>query len=270
MVKRLQLAVTAPPKSLPVARTGNILDQYIMAAPSSQNALDIFKGEWSSKLPDTTLIAGSLLLFDDARLKWGLDQLGGVENKSVLELGPLEAGHTYTLEQAGAASILSIEANTRAYLKCLIIKEIFKLERTRFLCGDFVAYLQNSKQDFDVCIASGVLYHMTNPMELISLLSEVTRNIYFWTHYCEPEITRFASSSETEYRGFQHTLYKRPYGATLSTSHFCGGGNPFANWLTREDLLSGLRFFGFEEIQISFDDRDHPHGPSVAILATRP
>jgi hypothetical protein len=111
----------------------DILDQYAASAPSPQNAIDIFEGEWASQLPDPTLRAGSITLFDDYRIKWFAEHLGGFQNKTVLELGPLEAGHTYMLERLGAASILAIEANTRAFLKCLIVKELFDLRRARFL-----------------------------------------------------------------------------------------------------------------------------------------
>lgn len=86
---------------------------------------------------------------------------------TVLELGPLEAGHTYMLEKMGARSIVAVEANSRAYLKCLIVKELFELKRAKFLLGDFVAYLKNNTRHFDLCLASGVLYHMQNPAELL-------------------------------------------------------------------------------------------------------
>ena len=110
----------------------NVLDLYVNAAPDPQHALNIFRGEWLSKLPPpfAELQAGSNLLFEDARLEWGLDMLGGVQSKTVLELGPMEAGHTYMLEHRGAASIISIEANTRAYLKCLIIKGLQKTKHS--------------------------------------------------------------------------------------------------------------------------------------------
>jgi predicted RNA methylase len=126
----------------------DILDQYISSAPSPQNALDIFKDEWSSKLPAYLyeLESGSVPLFSDARIEWVVNQLGSFEHKTVLELGPLEGGHTYMLERFGAASITSIEANTRAYLKCLIVKEVLGLNRVKFLCGDFIEFLRNNQE----------------------------------------------------------------------------------------------------------------------------
>jgi hypothetical protein len=43
--------------------------EYVTAAPSAQNSLDLFKGEWTSKLPPPfeNLVAGEVRLFEDAR-----------------------------------------------------------------------------------------------------------------------------------------------------------------------------------------------------------
>ena len=46
----------------------------------------------------------------------------GVDGRRVLELGPLEGGHSYMLQRAGAARVLAIEANTRAFLKFYAIR----------------------------------------------------------------------------------------------------------------------------------------------------
>jgi hypothetical protein len=88
----------------PTLRSLSILDHYCRLSPSHQNAVDIFQGEWSSQFPPPfeNLTAGPLALFQDVRLAWAIDQLGGVGSKTVLELGPLEGGHAYMLEHAGA------------------------------------------------------------------------------------------------------------------------------------------------------------------------
>src|SRR5438270_13840949 len=85
------------------------LDAYVGAAPSAQTALDIFDGEWASCLPPPLgqARAGRIGLFDDRRIHWLVDQLGGVAGRRVLELGPLEAGHTYMLDRAGVKSTLA-------------------------------------------------------------------------------------------------------------------------------------------------------------------
>ncbi len=100
------------------------MDIYASEAPSPQLAVDIFAGEWSSRFPPGSDIdGGQAELFEDRRISWMIDQLEGVEGLRILELGPLEGGHTYMLDRAGA-DVVAIEANQRAYLKCLITKEV--------------------------------------------------------------------------------------------------------------------------------------------------
>jgi hypothetical protein len=257
----------------------NILDQYVTSTPSPQNALDIFKGEWSSKLPETfaELNTGSIPLFEDSRIEWCASQFSGFVGKTVLELGPLEAGHTYMIERMGAAKIVSIEANTRAYLKCLIVKEVLGLKSANFLCGDFVEYLRKAPQKFDVCIASGVLYHMRNPAELIALAAKVSDQFFIWTHYYDQSVIsktpklayRLSKGVPAEYGGFRHVLYRQEYKEALKWGGFCGGSSASSNWMSRDDVLACLRHFGFNNIQINFDAPDHPNGPSLALAATR-
>jgi hypothetical protein len=259
----------------------DILDQYIESAPSIQNVLNIFEDEWASKLPEglSSLKAGQTPLFEDARIHWAVEKLGGIRGKHVLELGPLEAGHTYILEKMGAASITAIESNTRAYLKCLIIKEILDLKQAHFLCGDFIEYLRKEQGKFDACVASGVLYHTRNPAELISLISQVSTQAFIWTHYYDPDIIqsnpilarKFPSSLSAEYNGFRHTLYRQEYQDALNFTGFCGGSKSFSHWMRRDDILSCLKFFGFNEIEIdtSYDAPNHPNGPSFGLVAKR-
>ena len=257
----------------------NILDRYKMSFPCPQNALDIFQGEWTSELPDemADLKAGSMTLFKNALLGWFIDHIGGVEGSSILELGPLEGGHTYTLEKRGAKSILSIEANTRAFLKCLIIKEILRLRKSSFMCGDFVEYLRSTKEKFDVIIASGVLYHMEDPAELIGLIANASDRVYLWTqYYIDPDPSNSALNLKVkerelaEYKGFQHTLYRVEYPEeAIVSAGFCGGGKPFRRLMSREDIIDCLREFGLRDITIGWDDPKHQHGPAFALAAIR-
>jgi hypothetical protein len=256
-----------------------ILDVYVNKAPAPQNALDIFKGEWASRLPThfASLEAGRIPLFEDRRLEWFKAEVGGVEGQTVLELGPLEAGHTYMLERCGAQAITAIESNTRAYLKCLVIKELLDLKRARFLCGDFVEYLRTNETRFDVCLASGVLYHVLNPVELIALLARTTDCLYLWTHYYDQTIIsrnpqlapRFTASASADYAGFRHTLYRQEYRSALERQDFYGGGAEYSHWLGREEILKCLDYFGFKELRINFHVPEHPNGPCLAVAARK-
>jgi Protein of unknown function (DUF1698) len=257
----------------------NILDSYVTSVPSAQNVLDIFKGEWASHLPApfADLRSGPLPLFDDPRISGFLTDIGGVTGKTVLELGPLEAGHSYMLDRAGAARVTAIEGNSRAFLKCLIVKELVGLPKVQFQCGDFIAYLRQPVEPFDVCVASGVLYHMQNPAELIALLAERCReHLFVWTHYYDADLIatsgtahKYPSSRRHTHNGFEHTLYVHEYQRALDQQSFCGGSAPSSCWMTKADILRALEFFGFGGIRIVGDQTDHPNGPAVTLIASR-
>ena len=258
-------------------RSSSVFDWYVKSAPSPRNAIEIFKGEWSSRLPAAlaSLPAGNSLLFEDHRITKAVEQWGGIAGQRVLELGPLEAGHTYMLEQLGAAEIIAVEANTRAYLKCLIVKELLGLKKARFLCGDFVEYLRGDVTRYDACIASGVLYHMFNPVELISLLSRRTDRLLIWTHYFDAaifrgkpeELSRFGPGIASEYAGFNHTLYRHEYRSARRQMSFCGGTSSSTRWMTRADILSSLHHFGYDDLRIIFEEPNHPKGPCFCLCA---
>lgn len=266
------------PSPQPAGAASSILDQIVDRYPSDQSAIDIFQDEWLSMMPTSRpdLRAGATPLFEDHKVHWAIAQLGGVAGHRVLELGPLEGGHSYILQNAGAASVLSIESNTRAFLKCLIVKNLLHLDRVDFRCGNFISYLKNSPEQFDTVVACGVLYHMTNPVELLQLLSGVTRRLFVWTHYYDETVIsahpgvvhRMREHWHARHAGFEHTLHRYDYTDSLTLT-FAGGLKPYSCWMEREDILACLRHFGFTDIRVEFEQRDHPHGPCFAFLALR-
>jgi hypothetical protein len=274
---REQLSKRTGSASGPIAPS--ILWSYSKQFPTPQNAIDIFRGEWASKLPAalTQDTAGSIPLFEDDRIAEGLRALGGVAGHNVLELGPLEGGHSYMLERSGAASILSIESNSRAYLKCLISKELLGMQRVRFLHGDFMEYLRQDPPLFDTVLASGVLYHQREPVELIYLLAQITKQVLIWTHYFDAAIIqsspllipRFPGSQAAEYKGFRHSLHRYEYQASLAHPGFCGGNAEFSYWLGRDELLEAFRYFGFTRINLLREDPRFLNGPCFLFTAQK-
>jgi hypothetical protein len=264
--------------SQPNPKTIDILDQIVKTFPIDQNALDIFHGEWLSMMPTIRpdLSAGAIPLFEDGKVHWGLAQFGGVQGQRVLELGPLEGGHSYILQTLGAESVLSIESNTRAFLKCLIVKNLFHLDRVRFLCGDFISYLRTATESFDLVVASGVLYHMVNPVELLELVSRAAPRLLLWTHYYDESIVtglpnvsrRMNDHHRTTFAGFDHTLHRYEYLDALNVA-FAGGTTDYSCWMERGEILACLQHFGFTDIRIAAEQLDHPHGPCFALTAQR-
>jgi hypothetical protein len=257
-------------------------DLFCSALPTPQTAVDLFAGQWSSQFPPPyeRLTGATTQLFEDPRITWGVAQFGGVKDMGVLELGPLEGGHTYMLDQLGASEITAIEGNQHAFLRCLVAKEVLGMANARFLCGDFVAYLRDAvdhRRRWDLCLAVGVLYHQQDPVGLLELVAQVSDRILLWTHYFEAEIlsrpprlaSDFAPPSTKTTGGFPHVLYRHEYGASVGSQTFCGGLRPWTSWMVRSDIVGALEHFGFEVVGVAFDDVDHPNGPAFCLAARR-
>jgi hypothetical protein len=264
---------------LPLNLRNWALPQYVSAAPSPQHAVDLFTGEWTSRFPSGSpaVSGGTVPLFEDERVAWAIDRFGGVRDKTVLELGPLEGGHSYMLERAGARSVDAIEANARAYLRCLVVKELFGLQQVHFALGDFLRYLQSTTAQYDACLASGVLYHMTEPVELIRLISGHARQVFCWTHYYDANLLRgnartarlVVEGLPTSVAGFTCNLYPYVYGNVRITPSFCGAALPTARWMERHDIERAFKHFGFRSFETAFDQPDHINGPALSFVATK-
>lgn len=244
------------------------------APASREGGLRLFAGLWTSRVPGFEAVTGDGALFDDPRVDWAAAALGGVAQRSVLELGPLEGGHTARLEALGAR-VTAVEAEAGAFLRCLAVKNALGL-RAEFLLGDAVGYLRTTTDRSDLVFASGVLYHMEDPLALLEGIARVSDRLYLWTHVFDRTAAaarrlHFPSleGSPVERGGLRLTYYRRRY-LPLRWGGFCGGTGRWASWLTREDLERALDHLGFRVVAVGHESADHPHGPCLSLAAVRP
>jgi hypothetical protein len=257
-------------------------ETFCRTMPSAQTAIDIFAGQWSCELPPPLegLTGGAKGLFDDGRITWGIEALGEIGGRRILELGPLEGAHTSMLDRLGATEIVSIEANRRAFLRCLVVKELVGMPHAKFLCGDFQEFLKDAVgrgARWDLCVAIGVLYHQQDPVHLLELATQVSDQLLLWTHFYDPDFlashperaATFAPGHEQSTAGFRHTLHRHNYGPSVGDPSFCGGINTWTSWMSRDDILGALAHFNFEVADSKFYDDDQVNGPSISIAARR-
>lgn len=253
-----------------------VTDMYVSNIPSAQNALDLFQGLWKGAFPgEHGLHAGSMPLHNDARIHWLIQSMNGVAELDILELGPLEASHTAMLLNAGARSVLAVEANKTAYLRCLVVKEVLKLHGASFLLGNFLPFLEQGNRIWPLIVASGVLYHMQDPLYFLELLASRTENLFLWTHFIDdgnmppndPRRNFLTSREQIDWKGEHIILYTRPYDENRFPD-FCGGlDNP--KWLEKGSLFTALRVLGFTHIETAFEDSANQFGPNICILAQK-
>jgi hypothetical protein len=280
-LRRAADALESAFKSKQVAPSGKanlVLDEYVVGMPSAQNAVDALPG-WNQALPPAVnVVAGSGAFFHDPRIYWAIEQFGSIEGKSILELGPLEASHTWLLEQHRPGEIHAVEANKLSYMRCLVVKEILELKTARFYLGDFSRWLEKPGQRYDFIFASGVLYHMDDPIRLLELIAARTDAFYLWTHYVSDDAMpigdprRGALVGTVEIReshGVQVRLYKRSYYGAWKSKSFCGGIHDLHRWIEKGDIVALIKSLGFDDIRVAHDQADHQNGPSFSIYARR-
>jgi len=248
----------------------SIEDRYITAAPSVQNQIDIFQGDWISEFPIEGILSGNAAHFTADDRVSRCNGVVPVAGKKILELGPFEAFHSYQLEELGAGSVTSIESNKISFLKCLIVKNVFKL-KTEYLHGDFREYLKSCEEKFDIVLASGVLYNMTDPIQLIRDIAGVTDTVFIWTFYYTKERTDIQYMFENTEPILLHSKYKvhkRIYeGRDAKT--FSGGEKPYSMWPERETVLEALNDAGFDKINICVDHSLDAGGNHLLLVAEK-
>src|ERR1017187_387350 len=255
---------------------------YAPHAPSIQQTLDLFRNKWASRMPAALGggEAGEAALFEDPRVGWAaanLAKLGvAIEGSTVLEVGPLEGGHTYTLARLGAKSVTAVEAHQEAFLKCLVLKELLGMERVNFLYGDAVSFLRAIGHSYDIGFASGFLYHIARPVEFLELLCRRIRAVFLWTVYWDEAYSlkhpdQVAGTSGVEkalHAGFEHTLHRHSYGSSLNYGRFWGGPQEYSNWMEKDDILRALAHFGLSRQIVELED--NPHGSALRLVAVKP
>ena len=249
--------------------------KFELREPSQQNAVDLFADSWASDFaeicPDLTAGKSPFFTMDprpkDAARLLGVN--GRLDGMRVLELGPLEGGHTYQLEQLGADSILSIEANAEAYLKCLITKEITGLRNACFLYGDFTKYVASTTDTYDLIFCSGVLYHMIDPIALIMAMGKISDKCFVWTHYYDKKHykgPKRSVRSDPRYPGVK--LYVLNFDEQgMDSGTYFGGNRPISVWLSRGDILATFKKAGFSNSEIIEDSPDTDIGASFSFAA---
>ncbi len=251
--------VTLPPTSRDTPTIGEpkmLEKKFEGRFPSHQNAIDIFQERWASNIGEVCpgLNSGPGPFFSaDRRPSIAAQYLGfepgSLQGMNIIELGPLEGAHTYQLAKLGADRVLAIEANAEAFLKCLVVKEILRTPRCRFLLGDCLKFLQESHDQFDMIFCSGILYHMENPFELIKAISAHTDRVFLWTTHYNPDdlavLARLPKPVVCD--GLKLTFYEQTYSdPELKLGTFWGGNRPTASWLAREDIELCFRHFGYD------------------------
>lgn len=234
---------------------------------------DMFKtmSGWTTEFEvDGVRVGGDAILSKDPRMTWHMERIGGVKDKTILELGPLEGGHTKMMIEAGAKKVVAIEGLSDCFLRCLIVKEAFNLKNAEFWFADFCKIVPEEflPDKFDAVLAAGVLYHQKNPAKLIFDLASITDTVMVWSQVANDihpgGRTGFVEAYENVYYGKWNN-----YGGirTISES-YCGGLNEEAFWMFPEEMKDCFEEAGFGHI-VEKESGPTPHGDCLLFVASK-
>jgi len=247
-------------------------DIFVTDLARPDNAFRLFP-EWICRVPLEGVTAGDSALFypEDRRPQDVVDAFGSIEGWRTLELGSFEGGHTYQLEKMGA-DVLGIEANPAGFLRSLVVKNALSM-RSRFLLGDFQEYLTETSEYFDLIFASGVLYHMRDPLELLYQISRRTDRVMLWTHYAsEPLISTLPSHlvSRPTVHGVTCDYFRIDYPVGDWGSRPFAGTASWRSWIRKDDIIGALKAYGFNSVRVVLDDVEHRGGdPALTLMAAK-
>jgi len=232
--------------------------------PTDLSSLSIKAGEWKFDYDRLTADEIWANIRNDRRAAWCAEVFSEFKKFNVLELGPGEGYNSAGLEDAGANSVVSIEGNAENFFKCLLLKNALGL-KTKFLYGDIEKFIAKTEQRFEMIFSCGILYHLIDPVQFLLNSARVSSRIYLWTMVFEEKSVaanafeadcfslddkRKVSFGQREF--VYHRRFYRP--EILRDQKYAGGIGAYANWLTKDDLLSALQLAGYTTVHLLEDD----------------
>jgi SAM-dependent methyltransferase len=235
------------------------------------------RGPWVTRFEiDGQAFGGEYDASADTRLSLFKQAAGPLSGKRILELGPLEGGHTLELARTGAR-VVAIEGRESNYNRCLFIKAVYGLTDVEFVLGD-VRSLGPAHGQFDVIFNVGVLYHLDEPWKLLQALGGLAPRMFLWTHCSSPEDARASievAGVTMHGRVFREGMVRRRLSRFLPGRWWLrpqlkdplSGLQSDSFWPASESLEAMLKATGWGLVQWLSYDPDAVPGPAASIWA---
>jgi SAM-dependent methyltransferase len=133
-----------------------------------------------------------------------LDRFGfpkDFRGKRVLDIGCNAGFYSFAAKLRGAESVLGVDYFQHCVEQAMLMREILQVD-VDFRQGDGET-LGDGLGPFDVVINAGVLYHLQNPMQLLTNMARLTREFMFLESemLVDPKFSEYAWFIEHEYCG---------------------------------------------------------------------
>ena len=101
-----------------------------------------------------------------------------IQNKSILDIGSHTGIFSWAALQLGAKFVHGIDVEKRTVKRCmeLFLKEEISSSKYKFETESIIEFLERiEKKSFDTVFCFGVLYYMTEPLRLLSLMARAAK-----------------------------------------------------------------------------------------------
>src|SRR3984893_3174238 len=119
--------------------------------------------------------------------------------KTVLDIGCNSGFYSFAAKLRGATSVLGVDYFQHCVDQATLMREILQVD-VEFRQGDGEA-LRQGMGPFDIVINTGVIYHLQNPMQVLSNMARLTREFMFLESemLIDPKYSEYAWFIEHEY-----------------------------------------------------------------------
>jgi len=214
------------------------------------------RGPWITQFViDGVATGGEYKVVNEERVQQFLRRFPNV--RTILELGSLEGGHTFTLARhPGVEQILAIEGRATNIEKAKFIGSLLGISNVEFKHANLEQLRLASLGHFDAIFCCGLLYHLPEPWKLISQAPLVAPYLFVWTVYAnEDEVT-------IEMDGLRGREYVEG-----GLDEPLSGLSPKSVWLTLSSLLELLKRSGYGNVEV-LEKSQNPNGPAVTLAAS--
>jgi SAM-dependent methyltransferase len=198
---------------------------------------------------------GDYQVGNDGRVQQFLEHFPNVG--TILELGSLEGGHTFTLARhPGVERILAVEARAANIERAKFIGSLLGISNVQFKQANLEHLQLVSLGYFDAIFCCGLLYHLPEPWKLISQAPLVAPSLFVWTVYANE------NEAAVEINGLRGREYIEG-----GLNEPLSGLSPKSIWLTLSSLLELLKRSGYGNIEV-IEKSQNPNGPAVSLAAS--
>jgi Methyltransferase domain len=214
------------------------------------------RGPWITQFViEGVATGGNYQVTSDRRVQQFFERFPNV--RTILELGSLEGGHTFTLARHKCIErVLAVEARAGNIDRAKFIGSLLGVSNVQFKQANLEQLELLSLGYFDVIFCCGLLYHLPEPWKLVSQAPLVAPCLFIWTVYANEDE---ATIEINGLRGREHI--------ESGLDEPLSGLSPKSIWLTLPSLLELLKRSGYRNIEV-LEKQENPNGPAVSLAAT--